>query len=171
MAYNNPYNPYGNISGVYPNNYQSYQPMQVGQPQSYAMQPQSYGMQPAKGIDWVDGEAAARAKQLEPGIMQHAMWDINEPVIYIKSVNPMGMPNPLQKVYYRMEEGKQTSGQIQPERQKLESGDAEHGRDEDMSQYVRKDEMEAMKEELKEAIRGMQTSEARGAKSNGKSAV
>ena len=156
MAYNN-YNPYGNSYGTMYGFPQQY-PQQIPMPQPYTS-----GQQAPKGIDWVDGEAAAKATQLPPGVSQHAMWDINEPVIYIKSMNQMGMPNPIQKIRYQIEEQKPAqSGQA-----RLTSGTEET----DMSDYVRKDELEAMKEELKETIRSMGASEAKGARTNGKSAV
>ena len=175
MAYpQNAMNPYGNSYG---NNYgnpygigygqQGYQ-QQIPMPQSYA--PMQAQMR-ASGIDWVDGEAAARAAQLAPGETQHALWDINEPIIYIKSVNQMGMPNPLQKAHYWLE-GQEPKG---GETRKLESGEAKPAETHTMEGYVRKEELDAMKDELKAAIREMQQSsgvtEQKGARGNGKPAV
>lgn len=166
MAYNpNMYNTYGQMYG---NSYG-----QQMYPQSMqGMQPQSYGQAPAvKGeIEWVDGEVGAKAYQIPAGMTKPvALWDTNDTVIYLKSVNQYGIPNPLQKIHYRMEE--QVPKYMGQEQAKLESGDtntAQH----DMSQYVRKDELEAMKNELKQAIQNaQQSSETRGARSNGKSAV
>ena len=155
MAYNNPgmYQGYGNsmYGGGYPQMYPQ---------QTYQTSPQSYGQAPqGQGIDWVDGEAAARAMQLPAGVTQHAMWDINEPVIYLKSVNAMGMPNPLRKIRYTMEETQQGNGQSQAMLTSGETHDAP-----DMSQYMRKDEangfvkkddLERMKTELMESIHGI----------------
>ena len=65
------------------------------------------------GIIWVDGEVGAKAYQLPQGWPANTpmpLWDTNDTIIYLKSTNPMGMPNPLQKIYYRMEETQQTSG-------------------------------------------------------------
>ena len=164
MPYQNNWNSYGGVGQqIYPN---------YGY--AGAMQPQ--GQQQMSGgfvkgeIEWVDGEAAAKSYQIPAGMTKPvALWDTNDTVIYLKSVNPMGMPNPLQKIHYRMEE--QVPKYMGQEQAKLESGDtntAQH----DMSQYVRKDELEAMKNELKQAIQNAQQSgEARGARSNGKSAV
>ena len=171
----NQMNPYGNSYG---NSYGTMYGNSYGQPM-YAQQqipmPQSYAPMPAQmrdsGIDWVDGEAAARAARLAPGETQHAMWDINEPIIYIKSVNQMGMPNPLQKVRYRMEGQEPNGGEMR----KLESGDEKPEEKHSMEGYVRKEELDAMKEELKNAIREMQQgsgqTEQKGVRSNGKSAV
>ena len=151
------YGGYGNSGNM--NSYGQYPQMNYGQ-MSYAQMPgQSYGTAQGQGIDWVDGEAAARAMQLPAGVSQHAMWDINEPVIYLKSVNQMGMPNPLRKIRYTIEDSSQ-SGAGQRETL-LTSGD---GTDRDMSQYVRKDEaerfvkkddLERMKNELMESIQGI----------------
>lgn len=133
---------------------QGYTQMSYGQ-----MPTQSYGAAPAQGIDWVDGEAAARAMQLPAGVTQHAMWDINEPVIYLKSVNQMGMPNPLRKIRYTIEDSSQSGA---GQREALMSGNEPAERD--MSQYVRKDEaerfvkkddLERMKNELMDSIQGI----------------
>lgn len=151
------YGGYGNSGSM--NSYgQGYQQMGYGQ-MGYAQMPgQSYGTAQGQGIDWVDGEAAARAMQLPAGVSQHAMWDINEPVIYLKSVNQMGMPNPLRKIRYTIEDNSQ-SGAGQREAL-LTSGESER----DMSQYIRKDEaegfvkktdLERMKNELMESIQGI----------------
>lgn len=155
---------YGQYQGGYQNNmYSGYQ--MYPQP-GYQMPQQSFGQTQGQGIDWVDGEAAARAMQLPAGVSQHAMWDINEPVIYLKSVNSMGMPNPLRKIRYTMEDVQQSGGgQSQA---MLTSGNEEHAAP-DMSQYVRKDEangfvrkddLEKMKTELMESIQGIGTGTA-----------
>ena len=56
------------------------------------------------GIIWVDGEVGAKAYQLQGQQGPIALWDTNDTVIYLKSVNQMGMPNPLQKIRYQMED-------------------------------------------------------------------
>lgn len=107
------------------------------------MQPQAQGN--GIGIQWVDGEVGAKAYQMPqnwPANQPIALWDTNDTVIYLKSVNPMGMPNPLQKAHYTLEEHKsasRTSGEEHP----------------DMTGYVRKEDMEHMKQELMEAINGI----------------
>lgn len=162
MPYQNNWNSYGGVSQqMYPN---------YGY--SGAMQPQGQQMSGGfvKGeIEWVDGEAAAKSYQIPAGMTKPvALWDTNDTVIYLKSMNPMGMPNPLQKIHYKMEE--MTPKYIGQEQEKLTSGDM--GTHSDMSQYVRKDELEAMKDELKEAIESMRgTGETKAVRSNGKSAV
>ncbi len=163
MPYQNNWNSYGGVGQqMYPN---------YGY--SGAMQPQNQQMSGGfmKGeIEWVDGEAAAKSYQIPAGMTKPvALWDTNDTVIYLKSVNPMGMPNPLQKIHYKMEE--QVPKYMGQEQAKLTSGDTapvQH----DMSQYVRKDELEAMKDELKEAIESMRgATEQKAVRTNGKSAV
>ena len=106
------------------------------------------------GLIWVDGEVGAKAYQLPSGLPANqpvALWDTNDTIIYLKSVNPMGMPNPLQKAHYTLEEhrgtGPATSGAELP----------------DVTQYVRKEDMEQMKQELMDAISKVNTSGSRRA--------
>ena len=65
-------------------------------------------MQPQQqGLIWVDGEVGAKAYQLPAGWPVNtpiALWDTNDTVIYLKSTNQMGMPNPLQIAHYQLEE-------------------------------------------------------------------
>lgn len=143
MAYNLPtaYQPYG-YSGVGQQMYPSYQ----AQPAQNVQTQQS-----GHGLIWVDGEVGAKAYQMPAGWPANqpiALWDTNDTVIYLKSVNPMGMPNPLQKAHYTLEEHKSTS--------QMRSG-AEAP---DMTGFVRKEDMERMKQELMEAINSVNTSGA-----------
>lgn len=60
-----------------------------------------------QGLIWVDGEVGAKAYQLPAGWPANtplALWDTNDTVIYLKSTNQMGMPNPLQIAHYQLEE-------------------------------------------------------------------
>ena len=123
---------YGNPQPMY----QNYaQPMSQGQ--YSGMQQTSQGTQ---GIKWVDGEAEAKGTPIPVGVSQFAMWDINEPVIYIKTLNQMGMPNPMQKAHYTLEQ-KEQSGNMNRQEEK-----------EDKSEYVTKSDFENMKNELKELL-------------------
>ena len=134
MAYNPTlYNPYG---------------QQYPQIQQQIQQPFTLPQQAVKGvIEWVDGEAAAKSYQMPVGLNKPvALWDTNDTVIYLKSMNPMGMPNPLQKIYYRIEDGQ--SGVKQTTVPALESGDTEPEKT-----YVSMEEFVKMKEELLQAIR------------------
>lgn len=76
----------------------------------------------------------------------------------------MGMPNPLKKVYYTMEEERQPSQAMLPTGENIIIPQSTHGAD--MSQYATKDDMERMKEELKAVIASMKET-----KQNGKSSV
>ena len=149
----------------YPVPYQNNWGMNVGQqmyPQYQAqMLPQSQQMtsgthQGGPGLIWVDGEVGAKAYQMPSGWPCNqpiALWDTNDTVIYLKSTNPMGMPNPLQKAHYTLEERRGAS----PAR----SGDAESAIPvPDLSEYVRKDDMDRMKQELMDAINSVNTSSA-----------
>ena len=141
------YQPNWGYSGVGQQVYPQYaQPTQ--QPMSAAQQTQQVN----PGLIWVDGEVGAKAYQMPSGWPSNqpiALWDTNDTVIYLKSTNPMGMPNPLQKARYVLEEYKQTG----VGKTAIASGDAQ-----DMSEYVKKDDMERMKHELMEAINGVNTS-------------
>lgn len=105
-----------------------------------------------QGLKWVDGEVGAKAYQMPTGWPANtpiALWDTNDTVIYLKSVNPMGMPNPLQKARYTLEGTK--------------SGEATHAFSGDLAtdetKYVRKEDMEQMKQELMDAINSVNSGE------------
>lgn len=73
---------------------------------AYYPQQYSWSMPQNQGLIWVDGEAGAKAYQLPAGWPANtpiALWDTNDTVIYLKSHN-QGMPNPLQKARYQLEE-------------------------------------------------------------------
>ena len=133
----------------YPSNYypQNYGPQY---PVSYQQQPLNNHMSYAApqtdiGWKWVDGEVGARAYQIPPGTppgVTIPLWDTNDMVIYLKSTNAMGMPNPLQNLRYYPEDNKQ--------QMKL-SGD-EKPEDNQGEKYVTKEEFEKMKREIEEII-------------------
>lgn len=127
--------------------------------QSMAAQPmqQMSTGQSGHGLIWVDGEVGAKAYQMPagwPSGQPIALWDTNDTVIYLKSTNPMGMPNPLQKAHYKLENYVSASP--------VKSGDAEPAEMPDLTQYVRKDDMERMKQELLETINGLSISGTAG---------
>lgn len=133
----------------------------VGQ-QMYPQYQQSMNQMPVQqtsqthngmGIKWVDGEVGAKAYQMPAGWPPNQpidLWDTNDTVIYLKSINPMGMPNPLQKARYELE------GVKSGEKAAGFSGDTEPKPD--MSQYVKKEDLERMKQDLIDTIGQMQTS-------------
>lgn len=177
MAYNT--FPSYNAYPQYPQNSYQQQYSQAAMAPQYQQPTMSYAQpqQQRVGIEWVDGEVGAKAFQLPVGWPANApmpLWDTNDTVIYLKSINQMGMPNPLQKVRYTMEEQPRMSAAMSSQAA-LPSGDMNQQAQPmpDMSEYVRKDELNQMKEELKAAITsvGTNATETKGAKVNGKSAV
>lgn len=125
--------------------------------QSYSPPPQQ--TPPAQGMIWVDGEVGAKAYQMPQGWPSGtpiALWDTNDTVIYLKSNNQMGMPNPLQKIHYTLEENKNQS--------MLPAGNLSGSPD--MQNYVTKSDFEQMKNELKEMLKqnqnGSQNQQNRG---------
>lgn len=137
-----------NYPAMYPTSYQpqSYMPQQP-QPQPQISQAQMSGM------CWVDGEVGAKAQQIPPGwdiTKPFPMWDTNDQVIYLKSFNAMGMPNPLTKLHYTIEEQQSRQAPMMSTQAALPSNGASQP---DMSEFVKKADLEKMKEELKAAIK------------------
>lgn len=65
-------------------------------PQNAAIPQQTNAQQPAPGgMIWVQGEASAKAYPVAPGATV-LLWDSEQPLIYIKTANQFGMPNPMQ---------------------------------------------------------------------------
>lgn len=140
-----PYQNNWGYSGIPAQMYPQTQAQPVQQPQ------QNSGM----GIKWVDGEVGAKAYQMPNGWPPNqpiALWDTNDTVIYLKSTNPMGMPNPLQKAHYRLE------GTGVGEKSQGYSGEVKAAPEADMSAYVKKSDLEKMKQDLMDAIGTMSTS-------------
>ena len=131
-----------------------YMPNLYGQ-QSYGMPMNSYApavqqpqQQSNQTMIWVDGEVAAKSYQMPAGIpvgVPVALWDTNEPVIYLKSINQMGIPNPLQKIHYTMEEQKTQS--------MLPAGNMSGAPAQETPNYATKNDLEQMKNEIKEMLR------------------
>lgn len=173
MAYNaSIYQPYGQPYGQMYGNYS-----QLAQPQ---YQPQNQQPPTSPGMIWVDGEVGAKAYQLPNGWPQNTplpLWDTNDTVIYLKSTNQMGIPNPIQKIYYRMEGQKMShDGSLRdPQSQKLVAGhigdepepvENKHG----LEAFATKGDLEKMRQEIVNAIQDSQqpttTTAKKGAKSN-----
>lgn len=143
---------------AYPQN--SYQ-QQYTQP-SYAAQNNYQPSMSMTGICWVDGEVGAKAQQLPPGwdtTKPFPMWDTNDQIIYLKSFNAMGMPNPLTKLHYTIEEPSRQAPMMSSQAN-LPAADRP-----DMTGYVRKEDLEQMKEEIRAMI------SQKGERNNGKSSV
>jgi len=148
-----PYQPTWNYSGIG----QQFYPQLQGTQMQFANQPVSTAMQNQNGmgIKWVDGEVGAKAYQLPAGWPPNqpiALWDTNDTVIYLKSINPMGMPNPLQKANYRLE------GVNSGEKDTGYSGNTEPKCNHDMSEYVKKEDLERMRQDLIDTIGQIGTS-------------
>jgi len=144
-----PYQNNWNYSGVGQQMYPQYQQSMAQMPGQQMPQAQPC----THGLIWVDGEVGAKAYQMPSGMPANqpiALWDTNDTVIYLKSINQMGMPNPLQKAHYTLEEHRGTG----PAR----SGAAEQERTPDLSGYVRKEDLDRMKQELIDTIGQMNTS-------------
>ena len=140
-----PYQNTWNYSGIGQQMYPNLQ----GTPMSFANQPAQNQGNP--GLIWVDGEVGAKAYQMPAGWPANqpiALWDTNDTVIYLKSTNPMGMPNPIQRAHNTLD------GMKSGEKRQGFSGDTEP----DMSEYVRKDDLEQMKQELMDAISSVSAS-------------
>ena len=167
MAYNPTiYQPYGQMYGNYGQGYS-----QIQQPQ-YAPQTQPQ-TQAQTGMIWVDGEVGAKAYQLPAGWPMNTplpLWDTNDTIIYLKSTNQMGIPNPIQKIHYKMDEQQKPIGQSGGMQQSLTSGteSAEYMRRDEADGFVRKEDLERMKTELMESIHGI--SAQSGAKRTAKEA-
>lgn len=131
---------YWNPNNFYPTTYANqmgYSGLPTQQPQMNVSQ-----MQNTYAMAWVDGEIEARGRQMPQGVTQFAMWDANQPKIYLKSLNQMGIPNPMQVLHYTIEEAQANlpAGQ---------SGSAGNTMP-DMSQYVTKQDFEQLKNELRQ---------------------
>ncbi len=124
-----------------PNYYNSY-----GYPNNVAPAPQ-YGQpqyQPPQQVNptmiWVDGEAAARAYQIPPTHpvgLPIALWDNNDMVIYLKSIDTFGRPAPLKKLRYTVEPEPQLSSLPSPVEQTNQNS------------YATKDDLENFKNEIR----------------------
>lgn len=134
-SYYNPYNlyPASYNNGMY--GYNSYAP---------AMPPQ----QPSKRryIEWVQGEVGATAFQQPPDLEVNQpipLWDSTDTVIYMKSWGPMGIPNQMQVIRYKLPENQMAlpaNGNMQEQNV---SGAAEPH-----PEYVTKDDLNQMKQEI-----------------------
>lgn len=151
-----------NNFGGYPNNmtYGNY-PNNVGY-NSYPQTDISYQQRQVKAMEWVDGEAAAKAFPLPQGWpvnIPMPLWDSNDPVIYLKSINQMGMPNPLKRLRYVIENDGQANQSMLPAGDNMTGGQSYSP---DMSKYVTKDDMEKMVGELKNAINSVKETNRNG---------
>lgn len=148
-GYYNPYTlypvGYANQMG-YTNNMQMQQPVQ----QSYSGETTAM-MDADLLMKWVEGEVGAKAFQMPKGWPANKpipLWDTTDTIIWVKSWGPMGIPNPMQKLKYEMENTQQ---------QMLMAGNAgvsgNAATEASEGQFVTKDDLESMKREIMEAVK------------------
>lgn len=124
---------YWNPNNMYPVTYPQYQvPM---------MPQQSFATQPTIAAAWVESEMEARGKSIPQGVNQFFMFDANQQKIYLKSLNQMGMPNPMQTLSFT----------IDPQ-QNLPAGQSGSmsGTVQDMSNYVTKQDLDQLRNEIRQ---------------------
>lgn len=130
MAYYNPY--------IQPTYFGTPAPV-MPQQQSFAPMPQ----QPApmsSNVIGVDGEIGAKAYMVPNGSTGPiALWDTNDNVIYLRTFNAAGMPNPLRKLRYTEEE-------LTPQ---LPAGQSGSPAPVDSSMFATKDDLEALRQEIR----------------------
>lgn len=119
----------------------------VAYPQSYNQPPQQQP-QNIKTMEWVEGEIGAKAFQMPPGWPANSpipLWDSTDTVIYLKSVNQMGVPNQMQKLKYTIED--QPNPVILAKNQSGDISEQTEG-----NQYITKKDLEDFKKELLNSI-------------------
>lgn len=143
------YNPYGYMPGIYGGMQPQYQPIQ----QSYTA-PQM--IEPMK---WVEGEIGAKAFQAPPGWPLDKpipLWDSTDTVIYVKSWNPSGVPNPMQKLRYKIEEPP-----MLPQGQSGTAGNEQNTHAE-TAMYATKEDLEQTKNEIVSLLKNQQNGNQNG---------
>lgn len=136
----NPYGGYGTIGPMMPQ--QGYTPSQ--------QLPMSSNVIP------VDGEVGAKAYMVPNGSTGPiALWDTNDNVIYLRTFNAAGMPNPLKKLRYTEEE----PDQMLPNSQ---SGSTPQV---DTSKFVTKEDFESLRNEIRQMNSVMRQNSNRGGNS------
>jgi len=146
----NYYNPYNFYPVTYANQ-MGYSGMPMQQPQMGQMPQQSYSAPVSQGpkmMEWVEGEVGAKAFQMPNGWPANSpipLWDSTDTVIYLKSWGPMGIPNPMQKLRYEMPE--QLNQALLTNGNNGMSGTSGNGQD--MSQFVTKQDLEQLKNEIR----------------------
>ena len=149
-------NYYGYGSGVMPTAYSASYPGQAIQtavpiPQSFSPAPMSSNVIP------VDGEVGAKAYMVPNGSTGPiALWDTNDNVIYMRTFNAAGMPNPLKKLRYVEEE----PAPMLP----AQSGAASQI---DTSQFVTKSDLDALRQEIRQLTSSHQTNQSYRSNQNG----
>lgn len=131
---------YGNYfpQSYYPNYYGNQQmPPQASQMASNAQQTSG------AGIIWVQGENAAKAYPVASG-QSVLLMDSEDSVMYIKSTDQSGMPQPLRIFEYKEKTGHQNASVIASK---------------PSEDYVSRKEFEAFREAVRREIKGIKTEE------------
>ena len=133
-GYQNFYSPYPNMNYQNPY-YQQQQAVTPGAVNTYTTQQQAFAQpqyqqqyQLNSGFQWVQGEAAAKAYHVEPG-QTILLMDSDNPVLYYKSTDSSGRPIPM--IVYDLVERKQSATDSVEEKMNI-----------DLSEYIRRDEIE-----------------------------
>ena len=131
------YNPY------YPSYYPNMNPYQAQQmPLGGSQMPQNAPQTSSNGINWVQGESAAKSYPVGSG-QSVLLMDSEESVMYIKSVDSSGMPQPLRIFDYTERRGTHPEGSQMPLR--------------GSGSYVMRDEYEEFKEDVRRALKGIRS--------------
>ena len=139
-SYYNPYN-------LYPVSYAN----QMGYAGASAPQPVQMPQQnpSVEGIRWVQGEVGAKAFQMPVGWAPNSpipLWDSTDTIIHLKSWGPMGVPNPLQKLRYEMENA---------ENLPIPANGTVSGKTEEPVEaipYATKDDIDSLRKEIREMM-------------------
>lgn len=125
---------YWNPNNMYPATYPQYQmPM---------MPQQSFAAPSTIAAAWVESEMEARGKSMPQGVTQFFMFDANQQKIYLKSLNQMGMPNPMQTLSFTIDPQQNLpAGQ---------SGNMSGTNATDMSNYVTRQDFEQLRNEIRQ---------------------
>ncbi len=133
MAYNN-YFP----NSYYPNYYGNQQ-----MPQNAPQMPSNAQQASGNGIIWVQGEASAKAYPVASG-QSVLLMDSEDSIMYIKSTDQSGMPQPLRIFEYKERTGHQNASVIASK---------------PSEEYVSRKEFEAFREAVRKEIKGIRPEE------------
>ena len=122
-------------NNYYPQNYYPYSQM----PQNAPQMPSSASAGQSNGITWVQGESAAKSFPVGAG-QSVLLMDSEDSVMYIKSTDQSGMPQPLRIFEYK----ERTTPHS-------EAGISKQAADD----YVSRKEFEEFREDVKRSIKGI----------------
>ena len=148
-GYTNPYN-MGNSWYAGYNPYSGNVSMMPAVSQSYAAAPAA---PMSSNVIPVDGEVGAKAYMVPNGSTGPiALWDTNDNVIYLRTFNAAGMPNPLKKLRYTEEEPVNA----------LPPGQSGASQSIDTSNFATKEDFESLRNEIRQMNTALQQNSGRG---------